>query len=61
MLPNSLDAFEPVATVQDNTFGLQSIPFAGHGTHLGIELTHEAPGPAVLAAIHLNVREGSTK
>jgi hypothetical protein len=61
MLPNNVDAFEPVATIQDNTFGLQSIPFAGYGTHVGIELTHEAPGPAVLAAIHLNIREGSTK
>lgn len=61
MLPNSLDAFELVATVQDNTFGIQSIPFAGYGTHLGIELIHEAPGPAVLAAIHLNVRDGSVK
>ena len=61
MLPNNLDAFELVATVQDNTFGLQSIPFAGYGTHLGMELTHEAPGPAVLAAIHVNVRDGSVK
>ena len=61
MLPNNLDAFELVANIQDNTFGLQSIPFAGYGTHVGIELVHEAPGPAVLAAIHLNMREGSTK
>jgi hypothetical protein len=61
MLPNNTDAFELVATVQDNTFGLQSIPFAGYGTHVGLELIHEAPGPALLAAIHLNMNEGSVK
>ena len=61
MLPNNTDAFELVATVQDNTFGLQSIPFAGYGTHVGLELIHEAPGPALLAAIHLNMQEGSVK
>jgi hypothetical protein len=61
MLPNNTDAFELVATVQDNTFGLQSIPFAGYGTHVGLELIHEAPGPALLASIHLNMQEGSVK
>ena len=61
LLPNNTEAFELVATVQDNTFGLQSIPFAGYGTHVGLHLTHAAPGPALLAAIHLNIQEGSTK
>jgi hypothetical protein len=61
MLPNNTDAFEDVATVQDNTFGLQTIPFAGYGTHVGLELVHEAPGPALLAGVHLRIDEGSTK
>jgi hypothetical protein len=61
MLPNNTELFEGVATILDNTFGLQSIPFAGYGTHIGLELTHAAPGPALLASIHLNIQEGSTK
>jgi hypothetical protein len=61
MLPNNLNAFELVANISNNTFGLQSIPFAGYGTHFGFELTHEAPGPASLAAIHVNILEAYTK
>jgi hypothetical protein len=61
MLPNNLNAFELLANVSNNTFGLQSIPFAGYGTHFGFELIHEAPGPALLAAIHCNLVEGYTK
>ena len=61
MLPNNLNAFELVANISNNTFGLQSIPFAGYGTHFGFELTHQAPGPALLAAIHVNIIEGYTK
>lgn len=61
MLPNRPDLFEPVANIDGNTFGLQSIPFAGYGTHVGLHLEHAAPGPATLAAIHLNLQEGWTK
>jgi hypothetical protein len=61
MLPNNTEAFELCATVQDNTFGLQSIPFAGYGTHIGVHMEHQAPGPALLAALHLNLQEGVTK
>jgi hypothetical protein len=61
MLPNSLDAFELVANITDNTFGLKSIPFAGYGTHFGIVLTHQGTGPATLAAIHVNIQEGVVK
>ena len=48
MLPNNTEAFELCATIQDNTYGLQSIPFAGYGTHFGVHLEHQAPGPALL-------------
>lgn len=61
MLPNNTDAFEMVATIQDNTYGLQSIPFAGYGTHFGVQLEHQAPGPALLAAVHFNLQEGVVK
>jgi hypothetical protein len=61
MLPNNTELFELVANVQDNTFGLQSIPFAGYGTHIGLDLVHQAPGPALLAAVHLNIQEASIK
>jgi hypothetical protein len=61
MLPNNTEAFELVATVQDNTYGLMSIPFAGYGTHFGLHMTHQAPGPATLSAVHLNLLEGVVK
>jgi hypothetical protein len=61
MLPNNTDLFELVATVTDNTYGLQSIPFAGYGTHFGVHLEHEAPGPALLAALHFNLNEAVVK
>jgi hypothetical protein len=61
MLPNNTEAFELVATVTGNTFGIGSIPFAGYGTHIGAHLVHQAPGPAKLAALHYNIEEGSTK
>jgi hypothetical protein len=61
MLPNRTDLFELVANIQDNTFGLQSIPFAGYGTHFGVHLEHAAPGAATLAALHLNIQPGVIK
>ena len=61
MLPNNTEAFELGATVQDNTYGLMSIPFAGYGTHFGLHMTHQAPGPATLSAVHLNLLEGVVK
>jgi hypothetical protein len=61
MLPNNTEAFELAANIQDNTFGLMSIPFAGYGTHFGVHMTHNAPGPAVMAALHFNLQEGVTK
>jgi hypothetical protein len=61
MLPNRTDLFELAANIQDNTYGIQTIPFAGYGTHIAAHLEHQAPGPATLAALHFNVEEGSTK
>jgi hypothetical protein len=61
MLPNNTEAFELVANIQDNTYGLQSIPFAGYGTHVGAHLTNQAPGPATLSAMHLHVLEAGLK
>jgi hypothetical protein len=58
MLPNNVEAFELCATVQDNTFGLERIPFAGYGTHIGLHMEHQASGPALMAAVHLNINEG---
>ena len=61
MLPNNTGIFELVGNIVDNTYGAMSIPFAGYGTHFGIQLVNAAPGPALLAAIHLNIFEGVTK
>jgi hypothetical protein len=61
MLPNNTEAFELCATVQDNTYGLMSIPFAGYGTHIGVHMVNQAPGPAIMAALHFNIQEGVVK
>lgn len=61
MLPNATDLFELCATIEDNTYGLEGIPFAGYGTHFGVHLENEAPGPALLAALHFNINPGVTK
>lgn len=61
MLPNNTDLFELVGNIVDNTYGAMSIPFAGYGTHFGIQMVSAAPGPALLAAIHVNIQEGVTK
>lgn len=61
MLANNVDAFERVATVTNNTFGLMSIPFAGYGTHFGVHMEHEAPGPALMAQLHFNIQSGVVK
>lgn len=61
MLPNNTDAFELAANISNNTFGLMSIPFAGYGTHFAFHLEHAAPGPALLASIHVNLQEGVVK
>jgi hypothetical protein len=61
MLPNNTEAFELAATIQDNTYGLKSIPFAGYGTHIGTHLEHQAPGPATLASLHFNIEDGVVK
>jgi hypothetical protein len=61
MLANNVEAFELVATIQDNTYGLMSIPYAGYGTHFGVHMEHQAPGPALMAALHFNIQEGTVK
>ena len=61
MLPNNLEAFELIANLTDNTYGEKSIPFAAAGSHLGIQLVNQAPGPAKLGAIHANPQPGWTK
>jgi hypothetical protein len=61
MLPNNTNAFELAANINNNTFGLMSIPFAGYGTHFAVHMEHAAPGPALLAAIHVNTNPGVTK
>jgi hypothetical protein len=61
MLPNRTDLFELVANIQDNTYGLQTIPFAGYGTHIGIRMINQSPGPAILGSINVNIEEGYTK
>jgi hypothetical protein len=61
MIPNNTELFELSANIAGTTLGLQSIPFAGYGTHVGVHMEHQAPGPATISAIHFNLQEGWTK
>jgi hypothetical protein len=61
LLPNRTDLFELIANVQDNTYGLATIPCAGKGSHIGVRMINQSVGPAILAAIHLNIEEAATK
>ena len=61
MIPNNTELFELCANIDGTTLGVQSIPFAGYGTHVGMHLEHQAPGPATISAIHFNLQEGWTK
>jgi hypothetical protein len=61
MLPNNTEAFELCANITGTTLGGMSIPFAGYGTHIGVHLEHQAPGPATLSALHFNLQEGVTR
>jgi hypothetical protein len=61
MQPSNTELFELCATVQDNTYGLGTIPFAGRGSHVAAHLTHQAPGKATLNSLHFNILEGVTK
>ena len=61
MLPSNTSFFELVGNITDNTYGMMSIPYAGYGTHFGIQMVNQSPGPALLAAIHVNIFEGVTK
>jgi hypothetical protein len=61
MIPNNTELFELCANIDGTTLGLQSIPFAGYGTHIGLHMEHQAPGPATISAIHFNLQDGWTK
>lgn len=61
MQPSNTELFELCATVQDNTYGLGTIPFAGRGSHVAAHLTHQAAGAATLNSLHFNIQEGVTK
>ena len=61
MIPNNTELYELAANIDGTTLGIESIPFAGYGTHISAHLECAAPGPAVLSAIHFNLQEGWTK
>jgi hypothetical protein len=61
MLPNETDLFELCANTVDTTLGGMSIPFAGYGTHIGVHMEHQGPGPATLSALYFNLQEALTK
>src|SRR5262249_32323216 len=61
LIPNNTELFELVANINGTTLGAQSIPVAAYGTHVGVHMECQAPGPAVLSAIHFNLQEGWTK
>ena len=60
MLANNPNARETIATLTQQTYSEQRIPFDGYGTHIGLRFSRTALGPAKLGAITIGVRFGST-
>ena len=61
MLANSPGARELVGTFDGQTYSLQSIPYAGYGTHIGLTLTTTDPSPALLGSITVNFLKADVK
>jgi hypothetical protein len=61
MLANNPTARETVGTFAGQTYSLQSIPYAGYGTHIGLTLTTSDPSPATLGSITINFQKADVK
>lgn len=58
MMSNAPATQEPIAVLSASTYFDQFVPFDGYGSHIGFTFSNQAPGPAMLGAIYLFVREG---
>jgi hypothetical protein len=61
MLANSPNARELVGTFNGETYSLQTIPYAGFGTHIGLTLTTSDPSAALLGSITVNFQKANVK
>ena len=61
MMTNNPSAKELVGTLAGQTFSLQSIPYAGYGTHFGLRLTCSDVSRAVLSSAIINFNPTDTK
>lgn len=61
MLANNPDAREMVGTFNGQTYSLQSIPYAGYGTHIGLTLTTTDASAALLGSITVNFLKADVK
>jgi hypothetical protein len=61
MLANNPTARELVGTFAGQTYSLQSIPYAGYGTHIGLTLTTSDPSPAILGSMTINFQKADVK
>jgi hypothetical protein len=51
------EARDVVCTVNQSTYALGAIPMVGVGTHMGIKMVNQAPGPARVSNIVVHFRE----
>jgi len=51
------EARDLICTVDKSTYALGAIPMTGIGTHMGIKMVNEAPGPAKISNIIVHFRE----
>jgi hypothetical protein len=61
MMTNNPSAKEIVGTLAGQTFSLQSIPYAGYGTHIGLRLTCSDAIQAKLSSAVVNFMPGDVK
>lgn len=54
MLSDNTELFEPIATITGPSVTSHRIAARGHGTHMGVQLVNQAPGPATLASLAIN-------
>ena len=51
------EARDVICTVNQSTYALGAIPMVGVGTHMGIKMVNQAPGPAKVSNIVVHFRE----
>jgi hypothetical protein len=61
MAAENPDFYETVMTTTNGTAGLERVPYAGYGTHIGFTLTCADAGPSILATLSVRFLKAEEK